>query len=112
MTKTVFAAAAIAAFAIGFSGQALAADAGATQTVTVAGVNFTDRADVESFYSKLHRAAAVACDSYSANSRVSAGDRLCADRVVAKAVQTLDRPVLTAMHQDRFGPQDRQLASR
>ncbi len=112
MTKTLLAAAAALALG-GFAGQAFAADAGNTQAVTVAGVNFADRTAVETFYAGLSRAAASACDSYAANSRVTAADRLCADRAVAKAVDALNRPVLTAVYQERtVGQAQRQLASR
>jgi UrcA family protein len=111
MSKIILAAA--AALTLGFAGQALAADAGNTQSVPVAGVNFADRTAVNDFYAKLTRAAAEACDSYSANSRVTAQDRLCTNRAVASAVQQLNRPVLTAMYQERtVGQPARQLASR
>ena len=111
MTKTLLAAAAAIALG-GFAGQAFAADAGATQSIAVAGVNFSDRAAVQDFYAKLTRIASAACDSYSANSRVTAQDRLCTDRAVAKAVETLNRPVLTAMHETRANGPQRQFASR
>ena len=112
MTKTLLAA--VAALSLGgFAGHALAADAGATQAVPTVGVDFNSRAAVQDFYVRLSGAAVSACDSYAANSRVTAADRLCADRAVAKAVEALNRPVLTAIFQERtVGQPQRQLASR
>ncbi len=111
MSKFILTAA--AALILGFAGHALAADAGNSQSLPVAGVNFADRNAVSDFYAKLAHAATEACDSYSANSRVTAQDHLCTSRAVASAVQQLNRPVLTAMYQERtVGQPARQLASR
>lgn len=112
MTKTLLAAG--AALLIGaFASPVLAAEPGANQSVSVAGVNFANPSDVRDVYARITLAASSACDSYAAKGRVSAADRACADRVVADAVKLLDRPVLTAMHESRSLQQpNRQMASR
>lgn len=109
MNKILLAAAA----ALTIAGPALAAPAGADQSLSVSGVNFNNAADVDAVYARITRAAATACDSYAAQGRVSAAARTCADRAVAQAVKALDRPVLTAMHQSRtLNQPHHQMASR
>lgn len=113
MNKALFAATA-ALMIGGFVSPVLAAQpAGADQNISIRGVNFNNPANVDGFYVRLAKAAATACDSYAATGRVSVADRLCADRAVAQAVKTLNRPVLTAMHESRsFNQPVRQLAGQ
>jgi UrcA family protein len=70
-----------------------------TQVVSVAGVDFHSAAAVRQVYSQLKMAASSVCDNYAANSRVTQADVACADKAVATAVRTLDRPLLTAMYE-------------
>ncbi len=102
MTKMILAATA-ALFVGGFAGAAFAAPVQDTpaQAVSVAGVNFNDRTDVQKVYTRINRAARVACDSNSANPVIAQADQICAKRAVAEAVATLNRPVLTAMYENR-----------
>ena len=103
---------ALAAFSVsGLAGQAFAVTPeGAPQEVVKAEVDFRDEASVEALYTKLRRAAAAVCDSYSANSRVTQADVACARRALTETVQRVDRPILTAMHNRVYG--DIQYASR
>ena len=99
MSKLFFAAAAVAAF--GFAGQALAADQAAPAQVVHAGnVNFHDQAAVKAFYVKLYRTAEAVCDSNSANPVFTQQDQLCVQRALANAVQSANRPMLTAMYRN------------
>jgi UrcA family protein len=112
MNKTLLAAGA-ALLIGGLAAPVLAAEAGANQAVSVAGVNFSNPSDVRDVYVRISRAAEAACDSYAGKGRVSVADRACANRVVTDAVKLLDRPVLTAMHESRGLQQpNRQMASR
>lgn len=70
-----------------------------SQTVSTAGVDFHDRAAVESVYVKMTRAAEAVCNSYAANSRVTASDRACASEALAKAVHAVNQPILTALYE-------------
>jgi UrcA family protein len=96
--------AALAALSVsGLAGQAFAVTpAAAPQWVVKAQVDFRDEASVEALYSKLRRAAASACDSYSANSRVTQADVACAHKVLDDTVRRVDRPLLTAMHDNSY----------
>jgi UrcA family protein len=71
------------------------------RTISVTGVDFTDPASVRLVYARLQAAASAVCDGYRANSRVSQRDIACADRVLAAAVRTLDRPVVSALYERR-----------
>ena len=96
---------ALAALSVsGLAGQALAVTpAKAPQWMVKAQVDFRDEASVEALYSKLRRAAASVCDSYSANSRVTQADVACASKVLNDMVREVDRPILTAMHDSSYG---------
>ena len=100
MSKLFLAAAAVAA--LGFAGQALAADdtAAPSQKVTAANVNFRSQTDVQAFYAKLARTAEAVCDSNSPNSYIQQRDRACVERALANAVQRVNRPLLTAMYRN------------
>jgi UrcA family protein len=102
MIKLVLAAA--AALTVGAAGQAFAAaEVAPTKTVAVSDVDFRDQATTRRAYVRLHRAAATACDSNSANPRIAQADRLCAKKAMAKAVAEVNRPVLTAMFEQSRG---------
>jgi UrcA family protein len=98
--------------ASGLAGQAVAVTpTEAPRWVVAAEANFQDEASVEALYSKLRRAAASVCDSYSANSRVTQADVACAKKVLNDMVRQVDRPILTAMHDSSYGRRQ-QLAVR
>ncbi len=102
MFKLVLTAA--AALAVGAAGQAFAAtEVAPTKTVSVSDVDFSNQATTRQAYVRLHRAAAAACDSNSANPRITQADRLCARQAMAKAVAQVNRPVLTAMFEQTRG---------
>ena len=112
MTK-FFAAAAIVAF--GFAGQAVAADqprAEANKVVVSGSVNFRDQGAVQGYYNRLARAAAQACDSNSANSRIQQADRACDQKALTMAVAQVNRPILTAMHESATGGNGQAYANR
>jgi UrcA family protein len=97
MSKLILAAAA----AILISTPALAAEVQSdapTQAVSTQGVNFASRTQVQHFYAKLRGAAQAVCDSGSANPRFSATDASCVRDVMAQAVRSADKPVLTAVY--------------
>lgn len=99
MTKSaIIALAALAAAAV--SGAAAAAEA-PTAVVTLSAVNFRSTTDVDRLYSKLKRSAEAVCDSNSANPRITQADHACANRTLAKAVRSVDRPTLTARYEMR-----------
>ena len=104
---------ALAALSVsGLAGQAFAVTPQeAPQEVVNTQVDFRDQASVEALYSKLRRAAASVCDSYSANSRVTQADVACARKVLSDTVRKVDRPILTAMHDSSYGRSE-QLAAR
>jgi UrcA family protein len=75
-----------------------AVDEAPTQAVSARGVNFTSQDQVQRFYAKLQGAAATVCDSGSAAARFSTTDAACTRRVMAQAVKSVDKPVLTALY--------------
>ena len=76
-------------------------DLAPTQAVSTRGVDFASRDQVKHFYAKLRGAALAVCDSGSANPRISQADATCVSRVMAEAVKSADKPVLTALYQSR-----------
>ena len=102
MTKLLLAAAA----GLLIAGPALAetartVDEAPAQAVSTRGVDFASRDQVQHFYAKLRGAAQAVCDSGSANPRISQADATCVSRVMAEAVKSADKPVLTALYQSR-----------
>ena len=73
----------------------------AERAVSASGVDFRDPAAVRDLYGRLRTAAAVVCDGYAANSRVTRDEIVCADRALGEAVRRLDRPSLTTLHEGR-----------
>jgi len=112
MFKSIVAATALAGV-LGLAGQALADDRAApARAVSTAGVDFRSEASVTDFYHRLDRAAWAVCDTYAANSRVTQGDRACAEVALARTVKTLDKPMLTAVHDAQHGRSGEALALR
>jgi UrcA family protein len=89
---------AAAALAVAWPAMAASPPLPMERTVSAAGVDFSDPASVQAFYARLQSAAAVVCDGYRANSRVSQADVACADRALGAAVGALDRPALSALY--------------
>ena len=108
MKKILFAVAVLA-----IAGASTAAWAGSeavdppSQTVTTAGVDFRDRTAVDGVYRQMTRTAEAVCDSYAANSRVTAADRDCASKALANAVRRANQPVLTAVYESERRPPGR-----
>jgi UrcA family protein len=94
---------AVAGAVLALSTPAFAADDAATtvRAVPVAGIDFRDAAAVRQVYAQIQTAARTVCDSYAANSRVTAADVACAEKAVAEAVRSVDRAQLTALHEVR-----------
>jgi UrcA family protein len=69
-----------------------------TQTVSVRGVDFASRDQVQHFYAKLRGAAQAVCDSGSASPVVTQADMSCVRDVMAQAVRAANKPTLTAMY--------------
>jgi UrcA family protein len=97
MTKLLLAASAAVLVAAPAFAAETQADAPA-QAVSARGVDFSDRAQVKQFYSRLHEAAQTVCDSGSSVPRAFAVDISCVRRVMADAVKAADKPVLTALY--------------
>jgi UrcA family protein len=66
--------------------------------LSAAGVDFQDKAAVKDFYRRLDRAAWQACDSQVADRALRAQDARCARDAVRQTVASLDRPLVTALH--------------
>jgi UrcA family protein len=99
MTKLILAAsAAILIAGPAFAETARTVQDAPAQAVSAKGVDFASRAQVKHFYAKLRGAAQAVCDSGSANPRFSATDAACQRQVMAEAVKTMDKPVLTALY--------------
>lgn len=75
-----------------------AAPAAPARNVSTAGVDFRDPAALQAFYQRLKVATVDVCDSNSANPVVTQRDRLCRQKALTVAVQSLNRPLLTALH--------------
>lgn len=99
MSKLLFAAV-LAAAALSAPAYAAEQDPPSRQ-VSTAGVDFSDSEAVRALHARLARAAASVCNSYGANSRVTAADRACAAKAIDQAVRAANRPMLTAVHQGR-----------
>ena len=87
---------------------ALAADTAdlRVKPVSTSGVDFHNRDAVRALYARLQGAAEAVCDTSRERGRVSAEDRACVEKALAKAVQSVDRPMLTALYRDeRHAPQ-------
>ena len=111
--RTLRAAATAACILAGLSGgQAMAAGKGpvfvgepASLRVETAGVDFRNAASVEAFYAKLQRSALFVCGySMDKDRAAQAKDRACADAALRDAVGAINRPTLTAMHQQSGAP--------
>ena len=104
MTKLILAAsAAILIAGPAFAETARAAQDAPAQAVSAKGVDFMRRAEVRRFYAKLNGAARAVCNSG------SAVDASCQRQVMAEAVKTMDKPLLTALY-DAQGDSSRAFA--
>jgi UrcA family protein len=90
---------ALAAAAFALSAPSWGAETPSAATLATGSVNFHDPAAVAGFYGRLRAAASRVCDSFAANSRVTAADAACEEQAVARVVRSLDRPLLTALHE-------------
>lgn len=72
--------------------------------VSDAGVDFSDAASTAAFYASLKKAASAACDSgMSQNLTIAARDRACAAQSLDRAVATMGKPSLMALHSRKTG---------
>lgn len=99
-------AAALAASVLASAGAAAAgtnpADAPAARRLSTANVDFSNPEQVKTFHQRLHRAAREACNSgYLIATQLIDADRVCTEQALAEAVAKVDRPMLTAMQQQR-----------
>jgi UrcA family protein len=99
MRKVIIATASAAAlFAVSGAAQAEAP----AQVVSFAKVDFRDQTATQTFYERVRAAARLACRSpYIISTKTVENDRACVEDTVSDAVNTLNRPTLTAMHQQR-----------
>jgi len=74
-----------------------------SQAVSTRNVDFMRRAEVKRFYAKLRGAAEAVCNTG------SAVDASCQRQVMAEAVKTMDKPLLTALY-DAQGDSSRAFA--
>lgn len=103
MTKLILAATAAVLIASPALAEAARTQDAPTQAVSAKGVNFMHRADVKRFYAKLRVAAQSVCNTG------SAVDATCQREVMAEAVKTADKPLLTALY-DAQGDSNRAFA--
>ena len=96
MSKILIAAAAVATL---FAGSAMAETK--TAAVPTGNVNFNSRSDVNALFTRVELAAQTVCRTDSKNKYVAQPDRACVDQAVAQAVQSANRPTLTAAYQAR-----------
>jgi UrcA family protein len=88
---------------------ASAADRTATSAdiaVKYSDVQLANEADAETLYKKLRAAARAVCDDNAGGHRtleVRARAEKCVKQVLADAVQKIDQPLLTTVHQSRGG---------
>lgn len=102
MRAVLIAAAGAASLLTAFAGVAQADERPASTRVATAQVDFRDPAAVKALYSRLRSAARDVCASpYVIATQTIDIDRACVDRTVAAAVRDVDRPMLTAMQQQR-----------
>jgi len=97
MTKLLL----VATAAVLIAGPVLAAEAqgeAPVRAVSTRGVDFSNQQQVRQFYNRLHVAAQAVCDAGSPVPRAFAVDQSCVRQVVANAVKTADKPVLTALY--------------
>ncbi len=87
---------------VGAASAATGADAPAVRRLSIAKVDFSNPEAVKALHQRLHRAAREACNSgYLIATQLIDADRVCTEQTLADAVAQADRPMLTAMHQQR-----------
>jgi UrcA family protein len=92
------------------AGQSQAADTNATretsaERLAVGSVDFRDAAQVRAFHQRLQQAALFVCGvNGEAGREQRQADRACAEKAVRDAVNSLDRPLLTATYQQAGAP--------
>jgi UrcA family protein len=103
MRKIIIAALAASVFAgVGAAAAAPTVDAPATRRLSVSKVDFSNPEAVRTLHQRLHRAAREACNSgYIIATQLIDADRTCTEQALAQAVAKVDRPMLTAMQQQR-----------
>ena len=95
------------AMALAFAGQALAADQRAEERaptaapVSLAKVDFQDKASVKAFYNRLVYAAREVCDSGVSDRSIRRADAACERAAIDRAVSELQRPLLTARRDEK-----------
>lgn len=83
----------------------LAAPEAATEALKVGQVNFRDATEVRAFHKRLQQSAMFVCNvTLEARKSERAAARACADKAVADAVNSLNRPLLTATYQQAGAP--------
>ncbi|HTI67951.1 MAG TPA: UrcA family protein [Caulobacteraceae bacterium] len=88
------------------AGQVQAADRDASaERLVVGNVDFRDAGQVRAFHKRLQQAALFVCGvSSEADREQREADRACAEKAVRDAVNSLDRPLLTATYQQAGAP--------
>jgi len=105
LSATVAAVAALAAAAPSFALDRGYADREPSVERVDLRADFRDPAQVRDVYARLQQAAMFVCGVQPGSDRTrSAADRACADQALGEAVGKLDRPLLTAMHQQSGAP--------
>ena len=73
--------------------------------LAVGPVDYRDPAQVQRVYVRLQRAAIAVCGSPAGIDRATReADRACAEQALKQAIAQVDRPLLTALHQQSGGP--------
>jgi UrcA family protein len=100
MRNIVIAAVAAASLVAGFG--VAQAEEPATRRISTAKIDFSNPQSVKVLHERMRRAAREACNSgYVIATQLVDADRACTEQTLAEAVAKVDRPLLTAMQQQR-----------
>jgi UrcA family protein len=93
-------------FAAGAAGAATnVASEVSTEALSVGNVNFRDAAEVRAFHKRLQQSAMFVCNvTLEARKSERLAAQACAEKAVAEAVNSLNRPLLTATYQQAGAP--------
>ena len=108
--RSFLAVAAACLLTAGVAGQAQAASTvpnrvESSEELVVGQVNFRDSSEVRAFHKRLQQSALFVCGvSADATGKQRREDRACAEKAVRSAVESLNRPLLTATYQQAGAP--------
>lgn len=81
-----------------------------TSVVSYADLNLNGQSGAETMYLRLQWAAQRVCEPLGGRGLKAVQRSVCIDQAIARAIDQVDKPVLTAYHRARTGPADARLA--